>query len=225
MSSSTNISRTRNENMPRIAISNSDVLIAVDLQNDFCPGGSLSVPRGHEVVPLINRLANHFDHIVLTQDWHPPDHLSFASSHPGKKPYEAIVVDYGPQILWPDHCVQTTRGAEFHKDLGVPHASLVLRKGHHRDIDSYSTFYENDRKTPTGLVGYLRERGLRRVFAAGLALDFCVRYSAEDARREGFAVVVIEDACRGIDVDGSVAATRESFAPLGVTSVSADVIG
>jgi nicotinamidase/pyrazinamidase len=206
--------------MPRIAISNTDVLIAVDLQNDFCPGGSLSVPRGHEVVPLINRLANHFDHIVLTQDWHPPDHLSFASSHPGKKPYETIVVDYGPQILWPDHCVQTTQGAEFHKDLAVPHASLVLRKGHHRDIDSYSTFYENDRKTPTGLVGYLRERGFARVFLAGLAFDFCVRYSAEDAHREEFDVVIFEDACRGIDVNGSVKATHESFRTLGIVTTT-----
>jgi nicotinamidase/pyrazinamidase len=206
--------------MPRITISNTDVLIAVDLQNDFCPGGSLSVPRGHEVVPLINRLANHFDHIVLTQDWHPPDHLSFASSHPGKKPYETIVVDYGPQILWPDHCVQTTRGAEFHKDLGVPHASLVLRKGHHRDIDSYSTFYENDRKTPTGLVGYLRERGFTRVFLAGLAFDFRVRYSADDAHREKFDVVIFEDACRGIDVNGSIKATHESFRTLGIVTTT-----
>ena len=206
--------------MPRIAISNTDVLIAVDLQNDFCPGGSLSVPRGHEVVPLINRLANHFEHIVLTQDWHPPDHLSFASAHLGKKPYETIVVGYGPQILWPDHCVQATRGAEFHEDLGVPHASLVLRKGHHRDIDSYSTFYENDRKTPTGLVGYLRERGFTRVFLAGLAFDFCVRYSAEDAHREEFDVVIFEDACRGIDVNGSMKATHESFRTLGIVTTT-----
>jgi len=206
--------------MPRIAISNTDVLIAVDLQNDFCSGGSLSVPRGHEVVPLINRLANHFDHIVLTQDWHPADHLSFASSHPGKKPYETIVVDYGPQILWPDHCVQATRGAEFHEDLDVPHASLVLRKGHHRDIDSYSTFYENDRKTPTGLVGYLRERGFTRIFLAGLAFDFCVRYSAEDAHREEFDVVIFEDACRGIDVNGSMKATHESFSTLGIVTTT-----
>jgi len=206
--------------MPRIAISNTDVLIAVDLQNDFCPGGSLSVPRGHEVVPLINRLANHFEHIVLTQDWHPPDHLSFASAHPGKKPYETIVVGYGPQILWPDHCVQATRGAEFHKDLDLPHASLVLRKGHHRDIDSYSTFYENDRKTPTGLVGYLRERGFTRIFLAGLAFDFCVRYSAEDAHREEFDVVIFEDACRGIDVNGSMKATHESFRTLGIVTTT-----
>src|SRR5229473_1290377 len=150
---------------------------------------------------------------------------SSIASHRGKRPFETVTVDYGEQILWPDHCVQGTPGAQFHDGLQIPHAELVLRKGFRPTIDSYSAFYENDRKTPTGLAGYLRERGLRRVFAAGLALDFCVRYSAEDARREGFAVVVIEDACRGIDVDGSIAATRESFAPLGVTTVSADAIG
>jgi nicotinamidase/pyrazinamidase len=197
-----------------------DVLIVVDVQNDFCPGGALAVPRGDEVVPIINRLAVRFRNVVLTQDWHPRGHLSFASSHPGKQPYETISAPYGPQLLWPDHCVQATPGAEFHKSLRVSHAGLILRKGIDRSIDSYSTFYENDRKTPTGLVGYLRERGLTRVFLAGLALDFCVRYSAEDARREGFAVFVIEDGCRGIDVGGSVAATRASFAALGVSCLS-----
>jgi nicotinamidase/pyrazinamidase len=201
-----------------------DVLVVVDIQNDFCPGGSLSVPQGDEVVPVINRLAERFPHVVLTQDWHPPDHLSFASAHPGKQPYDVIAVDYGPQILWPDHCVRATRGAEFHKDLRIPHAALVLRKGIHRRIDSYSTFYENDRKTPTGLVGYLRERGFTRIVLAGLALDFCVRYSAEDAQREGFEVVVIEDACRGIDVDGSMAAARESLERLGVVTASAEIV-
>ena len=208
-----------------ITIGESDVLLVVDIQNDFCPGGKLAVPRGDEVVPIVNRVATRFGHVVLTQDWHPPGHRSFASSHRGKRPFETVTVDYGQQILWPDHCVQGTSGAQFHDGLQIPHAELVLRKGFRPTIDSYSAFYENDRKTPTGLAGYLRERSLRRVFAAGLALDFCVRYSAEDARREGFAVVVIEDACRGIDVDGSVAATRESFAPLGVTSVSEDAIG
>lgn len=208
--------------MQRIAVGNRDVLIVVDIQNDFCPGGRLAVPRGHEVVPLINRLAGRFSHVLLTQDWHPPGHLSFASSHPGKKPYDTIMVDYGPQILWPDHCVQATRGAEFHKDLRVTHAALVLRKGIHRAIDSYSTFYENDRKTPTGLIGYLRERGFTRVFLAGLAFDFCVRYSAEDARGEGFPVVVVEDACRGIDVDGSMDATRKSLGEIGVVRVTTD---
>jgi len=182
------------------------------------------VPRGHAVVPLINRLAKRFLHVVLTQDWHPPDHLSFASAHPGKQPYDTIAVDYGLQILWPDHCVRATHGAEFHKDLRIPHAALVLRKGIHHKIDSYSTFYENDRKTPTGLVGYLRERGFTRIFLAGLAFDFCVRYSAEDAHREGFEVVVIEDACRGIDVDGSMTTARESLDGLGVVRANAEVV-
>lgn len=208
----------------KIAIRERDVLVVVDLQNDFCPGGALSVPHGDEVIPLINRLARRFVNVVLTQDWHPPDHLSFASSHPGKKPYDTIIVEYGPQILWPDHCIRTTYGADFHKDVEIPHAGLVLRKGIDRKIDSYSTFYENDRKTPTGLVGYLRDRGLTRVFLAGLAFDFCVRYSAEDATREGFEVVVVEDACRGIDVDGSMAAARESLNKLGVVRTTAEAL-
>ena len=198
-----------------------DVLIVVDIQNDFCPGGALAVPRGDEVVPIVNRLAARFRNVVLTQDWHPPGHFSFASSHPGKQPYQTVTALYGPQILWPDHCVQETPGAEFHPALHVPRAALVLRKGMDPAIDSYSTFYENDRTTPTGLVGYLRERGFSRVFLAGLAFDFCVRYSAEDAKREGFTVFVVEDACRGIDVDGSVAATRASLAALGIACVSA----
>jgi nicotinamidase/pyrazinamidase len=208
----------------KIAIRDRDVLIVVDIQNDFCPGGPLSVPRGNEIIPLINRLAGRFQNVVLTQDWHPPDHLSFASTHPGKKPYDSIIVDYGPQILWPDHCVRTTPGADFHKDLDIPHAALVLRKGIDRKIDSYSTFYENDRKTPTGLVGYLRDRGFTRVFLAGLALDFCARYSAEDAHREGFEVMVVEDACRGIDVNGSMAATRESLSKLGVVRAMTEAL-
>jgi len=193
------------------------VLIVVDVQNDFCPGGALAVPHGDDVVPIVNRLAAKFRHVVLTQDWHPSGHLSFASSHPGRKPFETITAAYGPQVLWPNHCVQATRGAEFHKSLRIPHAGLIVRKGADRAIDSYSAFYENDRKTPTGLTGYLRERGLTRVFLAGLALDFCVRYSAEDARRSGFAVFVIEDACRGIDLNGSVAAAHASFAALGIS--------
>jgi nicotinamidase/pyrazinamidase len=197
-----------------------DVLIAVDLQNDFCPGGALAVPHGDEIVPIVNRLAARFRNVVLTQDWHPRGHLSFASSHPGKRPFETVAASYGPQVLWPDHCVQETPGAQFHRALQIPHAELVLRKGTNAAIDSYSTFYENDRKTPTGLVGYLRERGLTRVFLVGLALDFCVRYSAEDARREGFAVFVVEDACRGIDIDGSVAATRASLGAIGVPCLS-----
>jgi nicotinamidase/pyrazinamidase len=202
-------------------IGDSDVLVVVDIQNDFCPGGALAVPDGDEVVPLVNRLAEKFRNVVLTQDWHPRGHLSFASSHPGKRAYETMAAPYGPQVLWPDHCVQGTLGAAFHRGLHIPHAGLVLRKGMDRTIDSYSAFYENDRTTPTGLVGYLRERGLTRVFLTGLAFDFCVRYSAEDAKRENFAVFVVEDACRGIDVGGSVAATRTSLAALRIPCITA----
>jgi len=194
------------------------------VQNDFCPGGRLAVPRGDEVVPAINRLCERFRHVVLTQDWHPPGHLSFASSHPGRKPFETIEAPYGRQELWPDHCVQDTPGAEFRRDLVVPHAALIVRKGFRREIDSYSAFYENDHTTPTGLAGYLKERGLGRVFLAGLAFDFCVRFSAEDAHRCGFAVVVIEDACRGIDLDGSVAATQRRLAEIGATVIAANEI-
>jgi len=208
----------------RFSVGESDVLLVVDVQNDFCPGGKLAVPKGDEVVPVINRLAARFAHVVLTQDWHPKGHLSFASSHAGKQPYDTIEVSYGSQVLWPDHCVQGTPGAAFRNDLDVPHAQLVLRKGYHRAIDSYSAFYENDRSTHTGLIGYLRERGLRRVVLAGLAFDFCVRYSAEDAHREGFETIVVEDACRGIDVGGSMAATRDALAVLAVPCVRTDAI-
>jgi len=198
-----------------------DVLIVVDVQNDFCPGGALAVPRGDEMVPIVNRMAARFRNVVLTQDWHPRGHSSFASSHPGRQPFETIAAAYGPQVLWPDHCVQGTPGAAFHSGLEVPHAGLIVRKGMDRGIDSYSAFYENDHKTPTGLVGYLHERGVSRVFLAGLAFDFCVRYSAEDARREGFTVFVIEDACRAIDLNGSTALTRTSLASLGIACISA----
>jgi nicotinamidase/pyrazinamidase len=207
-----------------ITVGDRDVLIVVDVQNDFCPGGALAVPRGDEVVPILNGIAEKFRAVVLTQDWHPCGHLSFASAHPGKHPYETIIAAYGPQVLWPDHCVQDTPGAALHDDLRIPHAALVVRKGIDRTIDSYSAFYENDRTTPTGLVGYLRERGFSRVFLAGLAFDFCVRYSAEDARCENFGVFVIEDACRGIDVEGSVAAARESFSRLGIPCMTAQDI-
>ena len=209
----------------QITIGERDILLVVDVQNDFCPGGGLAVPRGDEVVAPINRLARAFAHVVLTQDWHPPGHLSFASSHAGRKPYETIEVFYGTQVLWPDHCVQGTPGARFRDDLDIPHAELVLRKGYHRHIDSYSAFTENDRATRTGLAGYLRERGFARVFLAGLAFDFCVRYSAEDARREGFDVVVVEDACRGIDVGGSMAATRALFDTLAIRRIEAAASG
>ena len=203
-----------------IVIGEGDILLAVDVQNDFCPGGTLAVPRGDEVVPLINFVASRFQNVVLVQDWHPPGHQSFASVH-GKKPYETIAMPYGLQELWPDHCVQDTQGAAFHDDLAVPHAALVLRKGLRKAIDSYSALYENDRKTPTGLAGYLKERGFVRVFLAGLALDFCVRYTAEDANREGFAVVVIEDACRAIDVGRSLDETRRSLAVRAIPCVAA----
>jgi nicotinamidase/pyrazinamidase len=204
-----------------IGVTNADVLLVVDIQKDFCPDGRLAVPRGDEVVPIVNRIAAKFTNVLLTQDWHPSGHLSFASSHPGKRPYETIEVDYGQQVLWPDHCVQGSPGAEFRDDLQIPHAALVVRKGFRRAIDSYSAFYENDRTTPTGLAGYLRERGLARVFLAGLAFDFCVRYSAEDAHGHGFKAIVVENACRGIDVDGSVAATRRRLAELNVRCIAA----
>ncbi len=205
-------------------IDGNDVLLVVDVQNDFCPGGSLAVPRGDEIVPLVNRLAGRFQHVVLTQDWHPRGHQSFASSHSGRQPFEPIELAYGRQMLWPDHCVQGTPGAELHPDLQVPHAELILRKGYHRGIDSYSAFFENDRTTPTGLGGYLRERGLARVFLVGLAFDFCVRYSAEDAQRSGFGVVIVEDACLAIDIDGSKAAAHEGLARLGIPRVSSVAI-
>jgi nicotinamidase/pyrazinamidase len=203
----------------KITLSDSDVLLAVDVQNDFCPGGHLAVPGGDEIVPLVNRLAETFPHVVLTQDWHPAGHESFASSHPGRKPFETITAAYGPQVLWPDHCIQGTPGAALRPDLDVPRAELVIRKGFRRAIDSYSAFFENDHVTPTGLAGYLRERGIGRIFMAGLAFDFCVGWSAQDARRVGFDVVVIEDACRGIDVNGSVAAMRRSLAALGIACI------
>jgi nicotinamidase/pyrazinamidase len=205
-------------------IADTDVLVVVDVQNDFCPGGSLPVPHGEEVVPTINELGQRFRHVVLTQDWHPPDHRSFASSHPGRQAFQSIELPYGPQVLWPDHCVQATAGAQFHAGLQVVRAELILRKGYRRDIDSYSAFYENDHTTPTGLAGYLRERGFSRVFLAGLAFDFCVRFSAEDARRGGFEVVVVEDACRGIDMDGSVAVTQQALQSLGVACTPAEAI-
>ncbi len=202
-----------------------DVLIAVDVQNDFMPGGALAVADGDAVVPLINRLGERFRRFVVTQDWHTPDHLSFASAHQGKKPFETIDVFYGPQTLWPDHCIMGTEGAAFHSGFDLTRAEVILRKGYICEIDSYSALFENDRKTPTGLAGYLRDRGFRRVFLCGLAFDFCVRYSAEDAVASGFAVSVIEDACRGIDLDGSVAETRRMLATLGVPLLPASAIG
>ncbi len=200
-------------------ISSQDTLIVVDVQNDFCTGGALAVPDGEKVVPAINCIARKFENVVLTQDWHPEDHVSFAVNHPRKRPFETIELGYGPQVLWPQHCVQGSTGANVHGALETARASLVLRNGIHRNIDSYSAFYENDHATPTGLASYLRERGLKTLFFAGLAFDFCVRYSAEDAIKAGFEAIVIEEACRGIDLDGSVAATHRSLKSLGIPVV------
>ncbi|MGA2044859.1 MAG: bifunctional nicotinamidase/pyrazinamidase [Roseiarcus sp.] len=187
-----------------ISVDEHDVLLVIDLQNDFMPGGALPVGDGDAIVPLINRLGARFVNVVLTQDWHPPGHASFASSHPGAKPFETIAMPYGDQVLWPDHCVQGSPGAELHDGLAADRATLILRKGHHGAIDSYSAFVEADGKTPTGLAGYLAERKIDRVFACGLATDFCVACSALDARLRGFETFVIDDACRAIDANDSL---------------------
>ncbi len=197
-----------------------DVLIVTDVENDFCPGGALAVPHGDEVIAPIHRVAPLFEHIILTQDWHPANHTSFASSHPGKQPFETVELAYGAQTLWPPHCVQGSAGAEFHPALHLPQAELILRKGFRPQIDSYSAFFENDRATPTGLAGYLRERKLARVFLAGLAYDYCVGYSALDARRLGLEAFVLRDACRAIDLNGSAAAIESEFASAGVTVIT-----
>jgi nicotinamidase/pyrazinamidase len=194
-----------------------DILLIIDVQNDFCPGGALAVPQGDEIVPAVNRLAAEFAHVVLTQDWHPRGHASFASSHPGKQPFETTELAYGQQILWPDHCVQGTPGAAFHPGLDVPHAELVVRKGFRSAIDSYSAFLENDHRTPTGLAGYLNERGFQRITLCGLATDFCVFYSAIDGRAAGFEIGVVTNACRGIDVDGSLGFALRSMREAGVS--------
>jgi nicotinamidase/pyrazinamidase len=198
------------------SITERDVLIVTDPQRDFCPGGALAVPEGDAIMPLVNRLARQFAHVVVTQDWHPSGHLSFASAHPGRKPYETIEVEYGPQTLWPDHCLQGTAGAAFHPALDIPHAELVIRKGYHPLIDSYSAFRENDGKTPTGLTGYLRERGLERVTLCGLATDFCVYFSAIDARKAGFETRLVLEASRAIDVDSSLARALSAMREAGV---------
>ncbi len=198
-----------------------DALILVDVQNDFCEGGALAVPRADEVLPLINRLAAGAPHVILTQDWHPPGHVSFASSHAGRKAFQTITLPYGRQVLWPDHCVQGTKGAEMHPRLRAVRAEMIIRKGHHPGIDSYSAFFENDRETPTGLAGYLEERRFRRLLVAGLATDFCVHFTAMDARRLGFEVAVAEDACRAIDLEGSLAAAWTAMLDAGVARVRA----
>lgn len=201
-----------------------DVLLVVDVQNDFCPGGKLAVPGGHDVVPVINGLIARFEHVVLTQDWHPAGHSSFASSHAGMEPFSEINMAYGPQTLWPDHCIQGSEGAAFHSGLQWHTAEMVIRKGFRGEIDSYSAFFENDKQTPTGLTGYLRERGFERVFACGLAFDYCVRFSAEDAKAQGFEALVIEDASRAIDLGGTAEATRQAFGEKGIALISASDI-
>jgi nicotinamidase/pyrazinamidase len=205
-------------------ITSRDALIVVDVQNDFCPGGALAVPDGDAVIPVIHQIAGRFEHILLTQDWHPPGHCSFASSYEGKKPFETAPLAGGEQRLWPDHCVQGTRGAELHPDLRLDRAELIVRKGFRKEIDSYSAFFENDHSTPTGLAGYCQERGLERLFFAGLAYDFCVGFSAVDARKAGFEAVVVRDACRAIDVEGSVARMEAEFAARGVRVVESGEI-
>ncbi len=203
----------------KIKPSATDVLLVVDVQNCFVPGGTLPVKEGDAIVPLVNRIARSFQHVVLTQDWHPPGHVSFASTYPGKKPFETVSLTSGTQVLWPEHCVQGTPDAELHKDLKIPHAELIVRKGYSKLMDSYSAFYEADGKTPTGLVGYLRERGLTQVFLVGLATDFCVAWSALDARKAGFTAFVIEDATRGIDADGSLAKAWNDMLGAGVKRI------
>jgi nicotinamidase/pyrazinamidase len=193
-----------------------DVLLVVDIQRDFCPGGTLAVPEGDAIIPAVNALARRFAHVVLTQDWHPPGHASFASSYPGKMPFDTIELDYGPQTLWPDHCVQGSEGAAFHPALDIPRVELIVRKGYHQGIDSYSAFRENDRKTPTGLAGYLRERGFARVTICGLATDYCVFYSAIDARAAEFEATVVLAASRGIDLDGSLGRALTAMREAGV---------
>jgi nicotinamidase/pyrazinamidase len=198
-----------------------DALLVIDVQNDFMPGGNLAVADGDAIVPLINTLAKKFDHVILTQDWHPPQHISFASTH-GRKDFETIEAPYGPQTLWPEHVLQNTEGAAFHPALHIPHAELILRKGFRRHIDSYSAFLENDHTTPTGLAGYLRERNLQRLFLCGLAYDFCVRYSAIDGKALGFETIVIEDATRPVNLPNTIAETNEALATAGIPCIASD---
>ncbi|SAL39384.1 nicotinamidase [Caballeronia sordidicola] len=202
-----------------------EVLLVIDVQNDFMPGGALAVPHGDEVVPVINQLALAFSHVVVTQDWHPATHVSFAEHHAGRAPFEMTTLAYGEQVLWPTHCVQDTQGAALHRDLHVPHARLVIRKGHHVGVDSYSAFMEADRVTPTGLTGYLRNTGVKRVYCCGLATDYCVAWSALDARGAGFETVVIDDASRAIDLNGSLERAWEQMTAAGVLRTrSVDVL-
>ena len=200
----------------RIKPGDDDVLAVIDVQNCFLPGGTLPVPDGDKIVPIINRLAPAFRHVVITQDWHTKGHISFASSHAGKKPFDTVTLPYGTQVLWPDHCIQGTADADLHKDLSIPHAEMIIRKGYRQHVDSYYAYLEADRKTMTGLTGYLKERGLKSVYLVGLATDFCVAWSALDARKAGFAAIVIEDATRGIDAGGSLAKAWADMTGAGV---------
>lgn len=202
----------------KLGVKDSDVFLVIDVQNCFMPNGSLPVPNGDQVVPLINKIAKGFKNVVMTQDWHPSGHISFASTHK-KKPFEVMEMVYGTQVMWPDHCVQGTDDGALHKDLSIPHAQLIIRKGYNANVDGYSAFLDLDGKTPTGLEGYLKARGIKRVFLAGLATDFCVMWSATDARKLGFEAAVIEDACRHIDVNGSLAAAWKKMADAGVERI------
>ena len=208
-----------------ITITPEDVLVVVDVQHDFLPGGSLAVAGGDEIVPLINTLGKHFTNVVLTQDWHPADHVSFASQHAGKAAFDTIELDYGPQVLWPDHCIWGTHGAQLSTDLDLPQAQLIIRKGYNRAIDSYSGFQEADRQTLTGLAGYLGERDIGRLFVVGLATDYCVGWTAIDGAAAGFDVLVIEDATRAIDTAGSLAKAWQDMTEAGVARIqSRDVL-
>jgi nicotinamidase/pyrazinamidase len=211
-------------NLMTVTATTTDALLVIDVQNDFLPGGKLAVPHGDAIVPLINELAKKFDHVILTQDWHPAQHISFATTHPNKLPYEIINAPYGPQTLWPEHVLQHTEGAAFHPALYIPHAELILRKGFRRHIDSYSAFLENDHITPTGLAGYLRERNLQRLFLCGLAYDFCVRYSAIDGKALGFETIVIEDATRAVNLPTSVAETNAALAAAGISRIASNML-
>jgi nicotinamidase/pyrazinamidase len=201
-----------------------DALLVIDVQNDFMPGGALPITDGDAVVPLINALAKNFDHVILTQDWHPTQHISFATTHSNKQPFETIEAPYGPQTLWPEHVLQHTEGAAFHPALSIPHTELILRKGFRRHIDSYSAFLENDHTTPTGLAGYLRERNLTRLFLCGLAYDFCVRYSALDGHALGFETIILEDATRPVNLAASVAETNEALATAGIPRIASNML-
>jgi nicotinamidase/pyrazinamidase len=208
----------------RITPGDGDVLAVIDVQNCFLPGGTLPVPEGDKVIPVINRLAPAFRNVVVTQDWHTKGHISFASSHPGKKPFETVSLPYGTQVLWPDHCIQGTPDADMARELRLPHAQLVIRKGYRQHVDSYSAFLEADRKTMTGLTGYLKERGMKSVYLVGLATDFCVAWSALDAKRAGFNAVVIEDGTRGIDAGGSLAKAWADMTGAGVGRITSSEI-